>query len=191
MGGVAPVDRCQPLEHLPGVPIGDLAVGVVGILLGRDRRGRDADTEPHAGEREEDGDLVVAERSRPMIAGRQRRDDGERLGRAENRVGAGNGELVDGVRAHHVAEVEKPGDLLGAVRLTSQQHVLVVGVVVDDAHRQARQPRHDPAAVLQDHLLHNASLQWVAEGARVGADPGGSPQIPRDLTIHRRMREIG
>ena len=81
-----------------------------------------------------DADLVVVERPELLVAAHDGDGGGQRIGLAEDGVGDGDREIGDRVGVDDVAEVEDAGDLPS----DSDQHVVVVGIVVHGGAAQAR-----------------------------------------------------
>ena len=75
---------------------------------------------------------------RGVVALDDRHRGGERVRLVEHRVRAADGHLVDGPRAQHVAEVDDGRDAPRVRIVAVHEHVVVVGVVVDDAGAQCR-----------------------------------------------------
>ena len=75
-----------------------------------------------------------------MIAMCHLRQRGDRIVRVEHHVGAGDGQIGNGVAVDHVAKVDEPGDSLMAllrIGVIGDEHVVVVEVAVDRTPSQS------------------------------------------------------
>ena len=106
-------DGVEALEQLPRLRLADPQVVVVRRRRGLARGHRDADGQPRPNQVEQNLALSVLERQRAVEAP----DDGgrgpDRVGLAEHRVGARDGEVGNDRRPDHVAEIDDADDLAG------------------------------------------------------------------------------
>ena len=119
--------------------------------------------QPQAHETEQHRELVVAQRADTLVAARHVGDGRERVARVQRRVRGRDGEPVDRVRVHHVAEVDDAGDALVSlvqVAIGANDHVEVVRIIMDHAFRQATQARPhvalEGAEEAADHLAQRS-----------------------------------
>ena len=161
-------------------------IGPVGLLPGGQTHAR---AQPHRRQGKQHGELAIAERRDLVVTAHHLTHDRHGIGRAERRVGHGDGEVVHRVAVDHVTEVDEPSDPL-VVRI--DEHVVVVRVVVDHRPRQLG----ETAAIIG--LLPvdgNEPIDQIAEGVigherPVVSDHVGCPrQIPVERAVQRRMVE--
>ena len=113
--------------------LADAQVVAIGILSLLGRGHADAQAQSHRHQPEERGHFIVCQRMHSVIAGRHSAGGTQRVGLAERRVRHRDGEVVDGMAEHHVAEVNEPRHALSP---DVDQNVVVVGVAVDRAAPQ-------------------------------------------------------
>ena len=130
-----------------------------------------------------------------MITGGEGGRGRERLVRPEHGVRAGHGRLSRCHRADHVAEIDQAGDPPPAERPgpglgRSDDHVEIVGVVVNDAPRQAvpegRQNRRHP---FQEKDGQAGPGGIADQGKVLPDDPLAVLQIPTEIPAGGRMIE--
>ena len=97
------------------------------VLLGRHPH---AHRQPGADQREQHGELVGTQRGDLVVAAHEREHGAQRVLVPQSRVCARDGEPAHARRPHDVAEVDQ-ADLLAV-----DEHVVLVGVVVDDLVRE-------------------------------------------------------
>ena len=160
----------EPLERLGHPALADqqvLVVGRRGVLL---RRHRDAQQQPHAHQFEQHRQLVLAQRRHLVVAAHERHDRARRVRLTLHRVRARDREPAHARGPDDVAEVDQPGDrpVLG------DQHVVLVGVVVDDLVGEVIEGRHgDP------------DLARMAQVPAMGAAHGRVLEV-RERLVHAR-----
>lgn len=131
------------VEHGLDAVLADQQVVVVGrrgVLL---RRHGDAHLEPRAHQWEEHGQLVRPQRRDLVVAAHERNHRPGRIGVALHRVRDRDREPAHARAVHDVAEVDQPDRAVPV-----DEHVVLVGVVVDELVRELVQP-HQPGRVAQ------------------------------------------
>ncbi len=118
----------QARQHPAHAGLRDQQVLVVRLRRVLARGHRDAHLQPRADQRIEHGQLVLAQRRDLVVAAHDRHDRARRVRRSLHRIGGGDRQPAHARAVHDVAEVDQPAD--GPV--LADQHVVLVGVVVDD-----------------------------------------------------------
>ncbi len=151
----------ETLERLRHARLADQQVLVV--RRGRELPGRhrDAQLQPHAHQLEQHRELVLAQRRHLVVAAHHRHDRTGRVRLVLHRVRARDREPAHAGGPDDVAEVDQPRDRA----VLAHQHVVLVGVVVDDLVRQ------------------------VVERGDLDALPARVAQIPRVRAVHRGVLE--
>jgi len=190
------VDRGEPLERRPHGSLADRQVGVARLRAPLVRGVTDAHRQPHADEVPEDRDLVLGERVRGVVAGRDGGRGGERVRRAEQRVGGCDRGLRRDDGVHHVAEVEQADDALVArqeiVAAAADQHVVVVGVVVDHAVAQRPEARQRRRREAVEQALDQRPPRVSRDLGEQRTDHrGGARDVPVELAVRGRVVERG
>ncbi|MCY1302874.1 hypothetical protein D9M70_525570 [compost metagenome] len=135
--GDRPVLAPQTLQFAPDILLADEQVGILGVVA--DLLGRQAHADGVAGKHqiEDQLDFDFTQAVDLMISTGKCSDGSDRIGRSNQRIGRGDRDFDNAPGLDHVAEVEQTTDLALAV----EQHIVVVGVVVNDLHRAGRQAR--------------------------------------------------
>jgi hypothetical protein len=115
------------------------------------------------------------------------RDDGgrgrERVALAEQRVRGRDHRLRHEEPVVHVAEVEEAGHDPGRRRGGADEHVVIVGVAVDDASPQARERGHDLGLVACQRPRHEGPACRVAHVVERAPDPAGAGEVPLEVAV--------
>ena len=170
--GETRMDLGHAAEGFPGRGFAHEQVGVVGLGRAAVRGKTDARAEAHRSQDPDGIQLRLRERALRVVAGHDALRRHEGLGLAEDAVGHGDRELADRPRLDHVAEIEKPRDraVLGPLGRRTDEDVVVVGVVVDDAPRELREAGARPPT---------CRAPRTARRARGGRDPRSRPDDAR------------
>ena len=135
---------------------------------------------------------ISASRSaeRGMIALDNRHGGSDGIGLVQHRIRARDSRIVGDPRAQHVAEVHDRRHAPRIRVVAADEHVVVVGVVVDHAGaepgRKARQFILGPGEEPFGQLAPGA----VGHEPEVLADPAGAAGIPLEVAVCRRMVEV-
>ena len=130
-----------------------------------------------------------------MIALHHLGGHGQRVGFVQDGVGGGNRRIAGHATVDHVAKVEQAGDPLVVgeeVVVAAGQHVVVVGVAVDDGLAQLRQVRRGLHLEAVQVTFHQGAALRVGDFVEVGADDRRCVgQIPVEVAVYGGMVETG
>ena len=178
-------DRLERLEHLPRRALAHPQVVFVGLVLRLARRVRDAHREAGTDEREDELELVRAQRPCFVIARDDMRCDSDRVVLVEYAIGGRVRHFEDESTRDHVAEIEKAGHLAVA-----HENVVVVPIVVDDAFRDSLELRRDLLFEAPKIMLYEPAPLIVRDMFEPFSDGGCSVfRVPIQIAILRFVRE--
>ena len=123
----------------------------------------------------QDFGLDLGQRMLVVIRSHQRHHGSDRIGRANHRVRACDRNLVDPPRFDDVAEVDQAADRA----IVGKQHVVIVGVVVNDLPRLVRHLRRDLGCEVMEHGFHGRPLVGVIDQVGVAQMVCGEGEVPQ------------
>ncbi len=176
------VDGREAFQGFPGRALAHGEVGVRGFRPASARGDTHAHRQSGAGEREQDLELRLVEGKRLVISGYDAGGSRQRIPLVEHRIRHGGGRIGDGPTLHHVAEIDEPGD---GTRLRAggiDEHVVVIGIVVDDTTSQPRQSRGDERLPQLEDVSDDRPVMRRLHCVQLRADDVGSARrIPREI----------
>ncbi len=182
----------QFAQQRPGWLLADDEVGVVGVerlLVGGQG---DAGCQAGADEGGEQVEFQVCEGQGGVVASHHVSGGGQWIGLVEHGVSGGDCQLKNGGGVHHVAKINQPGDAARLLAPGRDQHVVVVGVAVDDALAQFRQTGNHLVLKMFQYVLDERKLIRLLNSVDALADGfTGKGHVPMQMAVHGGMAEIG
>src|SRR5580700_4185850 len=184
------MNRAKPLERFPSGGLTDGHVRIVGDDRFTMRGIRDADGQPHPDEGVEKTDLRLLEGKNMVIAADDSARSTERVSLAKDGVRGGNGNLRNGQTVVHISEIDH-ADYFSRLRPgRTDQHVVIVGIAIDDAAAQRRKCRNHVRFIQPKKSLDERAPTGIVNVAEVRSNPTGAREVPFQLPMRGRMRKI-
>ena len=148
------------------------------------RRIRHAHTKARADQRIERLEFRFGERVGLVIPGNDLGRAPKKIGRSHDRVGDANRQVTHARAMNHVAEVDQAHHTA-----IVHQHVVVVGVVVEESYRQCRKTHRTDGLVTREESFDQLST-IIGEVREVVANPVRPREIPLQVSRNTRRREV-
>ena len=165
-------------------------VFVIWLVPSPRSRERHAHAKAREHEREQHVELRFCERERLVEPSHHVGSCRERIPLVQGRVCHGDRGVSDREALDQVAEVDEARDVTRLAARRISQHVVVVGVVVNDAASEASDDRRDPLVPAIQDLVKETPPGCIVHSAFVIPDDVGRPlEIPYEVTLRRGVRE--
>src|SRR5258708_33451112 len=184
------MNLCQPFEALPGGRLGSRDVGIVRYKSFTVSGIYHAHGEPHGDQGKKRGEFRFFQWKSFVLSRGHGTCSLEWIFLSKNHVCGSDGKLRDSKAVMHVTEVDDTGNLSRLRPGSADEHVVIVGVSVDNAAPQAGQGRNNLGFVKRKKTFDKLSPRRTAHNGQRVSTPTPPGPTPFQFPLHRCIRKI-